>query len=154
MTVLVRSPDALAALQRSRIVEARALAREMLRFQSEVGDLYARDDIDEPERVVRRADLETAARLRVAALPLTRRDASEFAAALRLGDACLALRGTYAADLARHEELLAALDGDLSVFIAHLRASAAANTSTDSDADAEGELRARFFAPAAKSSPH
>lgn len=147
-----QSPAALASLQRSRIVEARALAREMLRFQGEVGDLYARGDINEPERAVRRADLETAARERVASLPLTRRDAPELAAALRLGDACVALRGTYAADLARHEELLTALGGDLSVFIAHFRASAAAAATTRSDADAERELRARFFAPATKPS--
>ena len=51
-------------------------------------------------------------------LYLEQRDAASLSERIRLGDACLALRGTYADDLARHAEVFAAVDGDLAAFVA------------------------------------
>lgn len=130
-----RPRDELAALQRQRIIESRRLASELLRFQAEVGDLYA---TGAPGDGAREA-LESAARERVARLPLTLRDPRKIAEALQLNDACLALRGTYAGDLARHEQVFRALDRDLPAFVTHLR-----ETMHDASEN-EDELRARFF---------
>jgi predicted aminopeptidase len=46
------------------------------------------------------------------------------AASARLNDACLALTGTYSADLPGYAEALAASGGDLRAFVARLRAAA------------------------------
>ena len=72
----------------------------------------------------------------LAALPFRVRSAADVARSARLGDACLALGGTYAADLERHAEVLAALDGDLTALIERLRQAAEAE-----------DPRARYFGP-------
>jgi hypothetical protein len=63
---------------------------------------------------------EEAARERLARLPLRVLATEEVAAAARLSDACLALRGTYVEDLPRHARVLEALDGDLGAMIQRL----------------------------------
>lgn len=130
-----RPRDELAALQRQRIIESRLLATELLRFQAEVAELYASGAPGDGERQA----LESAARERLASLPLTVRDPRKIAAALQLNDACLALRGTYAGDLTRHEQVFRALDSDLPFFVAHLR-----ETMDEASGNATA-LRARFF---------
>ena len=54
-------------------------------------------------------------------LPLAGRDPGKLAERLRLNDACLALQGTYGADLPSYAERLAAMGGDLAAFVAALR---------------------------------
>jgi predicted aminopeptidase len=73
-----------------------------------------------PDRPERRIVAEAEARAELAALPLQVYDSERVAAAARLSDACLALRGTYIRDLPRHAELLDALGGDLTVLITRL----------------------------------
>ena len=57
-------------------------------------------------------------------IEVEQRDAARLADKLHLNDACLALRGTYAADTPRHQRLLAELDGDLSEYLDSLRRAA------------------------------
>ena len=130
-----RTRDELAALQRQRIIESRLLATELLRFQAEVAKLYESGEPIDSERQA----LESAARERLASLPLTLSDPRKLAAALKLNDACLALRGTYAGDLTRHEQAFRALGRNLPQFVAHLR-----KTMGEASGSAE-ELRTRFF---------
>ena len=101
-------------------------------MRGQVEDLYAQEP-EGPARRAQRERLERALRDRVAALDLPGRDAAATAEALRLGDACLALSGTYHGDLALWDAALAALDGDLAAFVR--RAQRAAEHS-----DARGEL--------------
>ncbi len=68
-----------------------------------------------------RRDLEERARKRIRNLPLETRDPNQLAAVLRMNDACLALTGTYAAELERYAELFSRLDGDLVALIARLK---------------------------------
>lgn len=135
-----RSPTELAARQRTRTSESRALAAEMLRFQSEVAELYASEQSEPGTRATQRALLESETRSRVAAKDFTVYNPLDLAQTLRLNDACLALRGTYAEDLEAHGRVFETLGRDLPRFIAHLRDSAAAATS-----DTEEELRRAFF---------
>ena len=128
------------ARERSRIDGDRILARAMLGFRERVSALYATPELAQPELRRRRAGLESAARAELAALELPGRDMPGISQRARLGDACLALRGTYAADTPRHEALLAALGGDLPAFVARLRD--AASQSPD------GKPSQRFFASA------
>lgn len=133
-----------AAHERARVAEARRVATALLAFRDRVAALYAREP-DGPARTRERARLEARAREELAALPLTTRDPAQIARDVRLNDACLALRGTYAADLPRHERLLAALGGDLHAYVAHLVAAR----------DADDPRAAVFGAPpaAVKGSP-
>lgn len=112
--------------ERTRVREDRRVAAEILGFREQVAALYQRTRDPADARSERDA-MERAFRVRLAALPLSSRDASRLAEHARLNDACLALSGTYAADDARYERLLEALDGDLVRFIARLRESAAAD---------------------------
>jgi predicted aminopeptidase len=118
-----RSADA--ARERARVEDERRLAAALLALRAEVADLYAREPAG-PARDAARAAAESRARDAVAALPLSTRDAPELARTLRLNDACLALVGTYSADLPRYAELLASEGGDLATFVGRLRAAAAA----------------------------
>ena len=137
-----RSAEVLAQEQRDRNRDARAIATALLGFQSRVADLYAAEP-GPAERERRRQVLERQARGQLAALPLATRNASELAEHARLGDACLSLRGTYAAELPRHAEVFGALGGDLTAFVARLRDAAAAHEEPAAAAEA-------FFAVAAK----
>jgi predicted aminopeptidase len=111
--------------ERERVEDDRRLAAALLAFREEVADLYAREPAG-PEREAARAAAEERAREAIAALPLATRSAAELAAAVRLNDACVALVGTYSADLAHYAEALAAAGGDLRAFVERVRAAAKA----------------------------
>lgn len=118
-----RPPAELAARRAERTRERRALARALLALRDEVGALYAALPPDAPADLVatRRRALEVAARERIAQDVYGGGEAGRAAAApLRLGDACLALRGTYAAALPLHEATFHALGDDLRAFVARL----------------------------------
>ena len=111
--------------ERERVEDDRRVAAALLAFRKDVGDLYAREPAG-PERDAARSAAEGRAREAIAALPMTTRDAAAVAAAVRLNDACLALTGTYSADLPRYAEALAASGGDLHAFVERVRAAAQA----------------------------
>ncbi|MCZ6782666.1 MAG: aminopeptidase [Proteobacteria bacterium] len=115
-----RKDEGEARRQRVRVTDNRAVSGVLLAFRRDVAALY--DDGLEPElQRDGRAALETEAREALAKLPLRTRDAGRIAREARLGNACLAIRGTYAADTPRHADLLAKMDWDLSAFVARLR---------------------------------
>ncbi len=119
-----RDGEVAAAAERQRISEDRLVAAELARLRTAVGELY-----EEPAgaaRDARRGELEADARARLAALPLQHHDAERLAEGVRLNDACLALAGTYQADLEAMAVRLEAADGDLSRFVAAVRAAAEA----------------------------
>jgi predicted aminopeptidase len=115
-------PEA-AQRERARIEDWRQVQAATLRLRQRVEELYASKPGGD-ERDAARSQLERRAWETIAALPLTTRDAREVAESLRLNDACLALTGTYAANLAPYTEKLAALGGDLRTFVMRLREAA------------------------------
>jgi len=124
----------------ARINDRRLLAESLVGFREELRAFYAdaarrREGGEAPDVMAERAALEADMRTRIAALPLTGRDPAKLAEQLRLNDACLALQGTYGADLETYASRLDQLGGDLAAFIAALRRAA----ETD-------EPRAAFFA--------
>jgi predicted aminopeptidase len=120
-----RGPDA-GARERQIVSEYRRLRAEILSLRHAVEGLYAAEPAG-AARVARRAQLEDEARVRIAALPLTGYDPAAVAAELPLGDACLAISGTYHADTAGLVGVLHALGGDLRAFLARVEASAEAD---------------------------
>jgi predicted aminopeptidase len=100
---------------RDRIADRRAVARALMEFREELERLAPGDDT-----ASERAQSESRARTRLASLPLRTLRPEDVAQRARLGNACLALQGTYARALPRHAELLAALGGDLEAFVARL----------------------------------
>lgn len=122
-----------AARRRAEIEDDRLVDRELMETRTRIASLYSSEP-DPSTRKRMRAEIEDEARSRVAGLPLITRDPSELAARLRLGDACLAIRGTYVADGERHVTVLDALDGDLSAYLARLL-----------DAARSDDPRTRFF---------
>ncbi len=119
---------------RARVDDDRRIAAEILGLRSRLESLYAEagrsggdrasGDADEAvDAHVRglRAALEDDARSRIAALDLRVRPAADIARGARLSDACLALRGTYAADAPAHAVLYDALGRDLHRLITRLR---------------------------------
>jgi predicted aminopeptidase len=108
------------------IVDRRRVEAELLRFRDEVASLYHSEPAEASRDRHRRA-LEVQTRRRVAALALKTSDPSRVADSLRLNDACLALAGTYSANIGHFQDLLARLDGNLSAFIARLKAAASAD---------------------------
>lgn len=121
-----RSPRELEAEQRARNADARQLDRQLRELRADVEILYASTAAGD-ERNQRRSGLEARARRRLARLPLHRPDAVELAERITLGDACLALRGTYSDDLERHAQILEALGGDLRAFVGRLSEAAKAD---------------------------
>lgn len=99
----------------ARIRRKREVSQMLLGFREEVSELYAAP-LPEAEKTHRRRSLEARQRERLAKL-----DPSQ---SVRLNDACLALHGTYAKDLAAHARVLDFVDGDLGQFIARLRRAA------------------------------
>jgi predicted aminopeptidase len=95
---------------------------------------------ERPDAALQRDAAERVVRGELASLPLTILDPAVVAAEARLGDACLALRGTYSRDLPRHAALLDALDGDLDAMIRHLV-----------DWSKRGERTEQFFAGPSRS---
>jgi predicted aminopeptidase len=106
--------------RRLEIEDARRVDAALVRFTGEVSALYASQDSGTSRDEIRR-NLEERARKRIRNLPLVTRDPNRLAAELRMNDACLALTGTYAADLERYAALFTQLDGDLVALIARLK---------------------------------
>jgi predicted aminopeptidase len=120
--------DGAAAGERERrlVTEQRTLRAEILAMRRAVESLYTMEPPG-PARDAKRAKLEAMTRGRIAALDLSGRDAPELAAAILLGDACLAISGTYHADNAALTAVLDALGGDLPAFLARVEAAADAD---------------------------
>jgi predicted aminopeptidase len=110
-----------ARTRRSAVEDDRALNAILMRLYERVEALYESAEPG-PERDTARDRLASEAREEIAALPLREGDAEALAKAVQLNDACLALSGTYGADLDRYVAKLEALGGDLPAFIARLRA--------------------------------
>jgi predicted aminopeptidase len=108
---------------RARIADERAIAGVLSALRVDVAALYAAEPAG-AERDQHRMELVDAARARVAALPLATIDAQALADQLRTNDACLALEGTYTADLPQYEAALADLHGDLRALVAEARRAA------------------------------
>jgi predicted aminopeptidase len=105
---------------RARVDDDRRIAARILALREAVESLYARSD---PAAVAsERAALEAHARRELADLELAVRSADRVADTARLSDACLALRGTYAADLPAHAARHERTGRDLAAAVAHLRA--------------------------------
>jgi predicted aminopeptidase len=115
-----------AALERERVAEDRRIAGELQAFRERVRALYASTPAG-AERDAARRELERAARVALAALPLATRDAPRLASAVRLNDACQALTGTYQGDIAGFAAALEGLGGDLPAFLARAREAARAD---------------------------
>lgn len=126
-----RSPAQLAAAQRARSDRRLALSERLQRLRADVAGLYAAGPAS-PQRARMRERLSAGAREDLAAFAPEGMDAEQFAGRIELGDACLALRGTYGDDLERHRELLAALGGNLNGFMARLARSANSATPRES----------------------
>ncbi len=105
----------LAARERERVAEGRAVMDVLGRLRAAIAALYARPP--GPARDAARDALSRDARLELAALPLRQSDPARLARHAELGDACLALVGTYHADLPAYAARLAALGGDLAAFL-------------------------------------
>lgn len=101
---------------RAIIADRTLVAEAMLAFKERVEGFAGH-----PERAMRRAVAEREARARLAALPLRVLDPARIADRARLSDACLALRGAYVGDAARHAAVLAALGGRLPAMIDRLK---------------------------------
>ena len=104
---------------RDLIEDRRAIAGEIVAFRARLLQTQEPGAVD--DRLAWRAREEEAARDRLARLPLRVLSAEAVAAAARLSNACLALRGTYVEDLPRHARVLEALGGDLGAMIQRLR---------------------------------
>ena len=113
-----------AARARALGADDRALTACLESLRGKVESLY-RTESAGPERDAARAALEVDARAAIAELPLTTQDSRALARELPLGDACLALEGTYTRDLSRYAEALRHA-GDLQALIR--RAKQAAGT--------------------------
>ena len=100
---------------RAWVGDRRRVEAAVLAFRDRLPRLASR-----PDAPSQRAAAERVLRGELAVLPLTVLQPAAVAADARLSDACLALRGTYSRDLPRHEQLLAALGGDLDAMIHHL----------------------------------
>jgi predicted aminopeptidase len=122
--------------RRRAVQDDRAISAALVGLRERVEALY---ESSEPgtERDTARSHLSSEARAEIAALPLRESDPSELADEIHLNDACLALWGTYGADMDRYVAKLAALGGDLSAFITQLREAA------DAPDPAEAMLGAR-----------
>jgi predicted aminopeptidase len=111
--------------ERRIVSDHRRLRAEILALRRAVETLYS-DQPAGPARDAQRASLESEARARIAGLSLGGRDLAGLAAEIPLGDACLAISGTYHADTARFVAVFDALGGDLRAFLARVREAAEA----------------------------
>ncbi len=113
------------------MTDSRALARFLLAYRTQIRRLYAEASGAE-ETVPRRKKAEDEARQELRELPLFTYPNEELANTIALNDACLALRGTYAEEIPRFENVLDDLKGDLPAFIDRLRAAAARENPSES----------------------
>ncbi len=120
---------------RPRIDDDRIVSLALMEVRDEVAALYE-EELEAAAREQRRGEIDERARERLAALPLSVRDAARLAERARINDACLAIRGTYVADTESYRTVFDRLGGDLPGFVARLREAADAN-----------DPRAWFFAP-------
>jgi len=109
--------------ERERVAGERAVARVLSDLRARIAALYADPDPGGGARAAQRAAFEGEARMALVALPHVK---PEWAAALQLNDACLALAGTYERDLDAYAALLADHGGDLRAFVETVRAAASA----------------------------
>jgi predicted aminopeptidase len=109
--------------ERERVEEKRRVRAELLRLRDAVHGLYT-SEAPGTVREARRTELETAARSRIAALPLSTQDPGALASTLQLNDACLALAATYASDTTCYARALAADGDDLPGFVRTLHQAA------------------------------
>lgn len=119
------SQPELAAQRRAEVSDDRRLDAAVLAFRQQVEALYAAS-APGPARDRQRQALERETRSAIAAIALPTRDPAELGDGLRLNDACLALWGTYAADLDRYAEQLGALGGNLAAFVTRVQRAAGA----------------------------
>ncbi len=122
---------------RAWVHDRRQVESVVLAFRDRLPGLAGR-----PDAASQREAAERVVRGELASLPLSVLDPAAVAAEARLGDACLALRGTYARDLPRHAALLDSLGGDLDALIRHLV-----------DWSKRGEPTERFFAGPGRIAP-
>jgi predicted aminopeptidase len=101
--------------ERAEVSDERAIAAVLASLRASIAVLYA--EADDGTRTQRRAELDAQARSALRALPLTTRPAAQLADAIPLQDPCLALAGTYEADLPVWARRLDEL-GDLPAFVA------------------------------------
>ncbi len=129
-----------AARRLAEVRDQRAIAARLEALRDALAALYAESP---PARVSeRRAALVARTRRELAALSLASADPEAVARNARTSDACLALAGTYAADLPRYDCALARQRGDLARFVADWRAASERG---------EAALAAQFSALSARS---
>ncbi len=120
---------------RARVDDDRLIAHALMSLREDIVQLYAMD-LPEAGRAMRRDALDSSGRERLANLELTSRSATRLSERARINDACLAIQGTYLADIPEHRALLDTLDGSLARFIERLR-----------EAAGHEDPRAAFFTP-------
>ena len=114
--------SASAARARALVADDRAISATLEDTRERVEQLY-RTESAGPKREAARASVEADARVAIAKLALTTQDALALASEVQLGDACLALEGTYTRDLARYAEALVRA-GDLPTLIVRAKQAA------------------------------
>lgn len=112
--------DEEARRRRAAVQDQRALANVLVGLREQIAMLYANQAAG-PSRDAAREKLVLEARAQIAALAFSDRDAATLAQEIRLNDACLALSGTYGAEMSRYVAKLAALGGDLPTLVGRLR---------------------------------
>lgn len=112
-----------AAARRRSVERGRAIDALLVALREEIAALYATSE-EGPARSRAREELETRTRSQLAELPEL---GEQRAAEVPLNDACLALIGTYSADVDGYQARLEGLGGDLSAFIAAVVAAADAD---------------------------
>jgi predicted aminopeptidase len=122
--------SASATRARALVADDRAISAALEEMRQRVEQLY-RTEAPGPKREAARASIEAETRVALAKLDLTTQDPLALAHEVQLGDACLALEGTYTRDLALYAEALRRA-GDLPSLIA--RAKQAALTADPRDA--------------------
>jgi predicted aminopeptidase len=114
--------SASAARARALVADDRVISAALEDTRGRVEQLY-RTEPAGPKREAARASIEADARVAIAGLALTTQDPLALAREVQLGDACLALEGTYTRDLARYAEALVRA-GDLPTLIVRAKQAA------------------------------
>lgn len=116
--------SAAAARARALVADDRAVSATLEDTRGRVERLY-RTESPGPKREATRAAIEADARVALAGLALTTQDPLALARDVQLGDACLALEGTYTRDLAHYAQALVRA-GDLPTLIVRAKQAALA----------------------------
>ena len=116
-------PSSASALRaRSLVADDRAISAALEDARRRVEGLY-RTESAGPKREAARAAIEADARVALAGLALTTQDPRALAREVQLGDACLALEGTYTRDLSHYAQALVR-SGDLPTLIVRAKQAA------------------------------